>query len=73
MLDYHLLCNLKYSSLSGAINYSGDVAKKIMGSRALDGKALVAEDTNIRIYKMITTVYNGDGDEVCVLDGTRLK
>ena len=71
--DYHLLCNLKYSSLSGAINYSGDVAKKIMGSRALDGKALVAEDTNIRIYKMITTVYNGDGNEVCVLDGTRLK
>ena len=44
-----------------------------MGSRALDGKALVAEDTNVRIYKMITTVYDKDGKEVCVLDGTRLR
>ena len=71
--NYNVLCNLKYSSLSGAISYSGDDAKKIMGSRALDGKVLVAEDTNVRIYKMITTVYDKDGKEVCVLDGTRLR
>jgi len=66
-------CALTYQNTTGSLKANNEIAKTILHAKDLDGKALDNSQTKTRIYKLITTVYNGNGDKVVELDGTKLE
>ena len=70
--NYGIKADLQYKG-SVVNNQSGDTAAKTLSCGDINGKALFAEDTPVRIYKMRILIKDNDGKEVVELDGTKLK
>lgn len=68
-----LSCELEYKKQSLNLTATGNTAKLILSARDLDGKALDGTQTKTRIYKIITTVYDSDGNKVVAMDGTKVE
>jgi len=68
-----LSCELSYKKQSLNLEATGNDAKLILSARDLDGKALDGTQTKTRIFKIITTVYDGAGNRVVELDGTKVE
>lgn len=71
--DGKILCNLTYQNEAGTDKIKGDEAVKALDGRDLDGKALIANNTKNRIYKVIVTVWDNKGNRLVELDGTKLE
>lgn len=71
--DGEVLCNLTYQNPAGTAKVKGKDALKILDGRDLDGKALIAENTKNRIYKVKVTVWDNNGNRFVELDGTKLE
>ena len=69
--DVH--CKLSYENLTGTWKMSGTNAQKCLNAGDTSGKALDSSQTSVRIYRVTTTIYDNNGDEVLRLDGTRLN
>lgn len=73
-IDCNLLYQNSFPNIEDAtLKATGDVAKRILSARDLDGKALDGTQTKTRIYKIITTVYDSDGNKVVAMDGTKVE
>jgi len=68
-----LTCKLIYKKESLLLEATDNVAKSILSARDLDGKALDGTLTKKRIYKIITTVYDNNGNQVVSMDGTKVE
>lgn len=68
-----ILCNLTYQNPAGTSKLTGLSAVKVLDGRDLDGKALVAENTKNRIYKIRVSVKDASGNSIVELDGTKLE
>ena len=71
--DGKILCNLTYQNEAGTAKIKGDEAVKALDGRDLDGKALIADNTKNRIYKVTVTVWDDKGNRFVELDGTKLE
>lgn len=71
--DGEVRCNLTYQNPAGTAKVKGKDALKILDGRDLDGKALIAENTKNRIYKVKVTVWDNNGNSFVELDGTKLE
>ena len=68
-----MLCNLSYQNPAGTAKVKGMDAAKVLDGRDLDGKALIAENTKNRIYKVRVIVWDNKGNSFVELDGTKLE
>ena len=68
-----VLCFLTYRNSAGSLQTTADYAASILNARGIDGKVLDPDQTKIRIYKTITTVYDTENNIVVELDGTKLE
>ena len=68
-----ILCRLTYQNVAGSAKVTGMDAVEALDGRDLDGKALIANNTKNRIYKVRVTVIDNKGDPFVELDGTKLE
>lgn len=71
--DGKILCNLTYQNPAGTAKVTGLAAVKVLDGRDLDGKALVAQNTKNRIYKIKVDIRDASGNSIVELDGTKLE
>lgn len=73
-VDGDILCRLIYQDAAGmGAKKTGNDAGVVLDGRNLDGKVLVKNNTKNRIYKVTTTVRDGNGNKILELDGTKLE
>lgn len=68
-----LTCGLFYENLTGSFKVTGTNAQKYLHAGDTAGKALDSEQTQARIYRVTTTVFDDKNVNVVQLDGTRLN
>lgn len=68
-----ILCNLTYQNETGTSKIKGEDAMKVLDARDLDGKALIAQNTKNRIYKVTVSVHDAAHNTIVELDGTKLE
>lgn len=68
-----ILCNLTYQNIAGTSKVKGEDAVICLDGRDLDGKALIANKTKNRIYKVTVSVLDPADNVIVELDGTKLE